>query len=206
MSGLATSKLSIIDHSSKTVIFQPSPFLQRHIDQLESTLPSQCVCLDVGCGSGRDIAFLMRRGWHAWALDAQAGAMERVKQLAAYLDVQDRLEVLARVKLLHDGQWRFKDSGVDITNKKFDLILNIRFLSRPFWKQVPSMLNLGGYFVFSHFVDQGEYEQPKKSHRVEVGELKKVFGAMKNMEIVDDVIELAEDGRPLQCMVVRRTL
>jgi SAM-dependent methyltransferase len=206
INGLASDKSPILDRSDKPIFFQPSPFLQRHIDQLETTLPSQRVCLDVGCGSGRDIAFLMRRGWRAWALDAQVGAMERVKQVSTYLDVQDRLEVLARAKLLHDGRWRFKGPEIDLSNKKFDLILNIRFLSRSFWKQVPSMLNIGGYFVFSHFVDQGEYEQPKKSHRVEVGELEKMFGDMKNMEIVEDVIELTEDGRPLQCMIIRRVL
>lgn len=204
--GIATNQAPNIDHSDKTVLFQPSPFLQRNIEKLELTLPDQRVCLDVGCGSGRDVSFLMKRGWHAWAFDSQAGAVERAKQVATHLGVLDNLDVLARAKLLNNGFWRFKDPAADLKGKTFDLILNIRFLSRPFLNQVPSMLKVGGYFVISHFVDQGEYEKPKKNHRLNVGELKEVFGDMENMEILEDEIDSAEDGRPLQCMIVRRIL
>lgn len=41
--------------------------------------------LDAGCGAGRNLVFLMREGFDVWAVDADAAAIARVRQLAKQL-------------------------------------------------------------------------------------------------------------------------
>jgi SAM-dependent methyltransferase len=42
--------------------------------------------LDAGCGSGRNVAFFLRHGFDLRAIDADAGAVQAVRQLAATLN------------------------------------------------------------------------------------------------------------------------
>lgn len=249
------------DTAAQHVLFQPSPFLSHHIELLEQQQDkSSWTCLDVGCGSGRDIGWLLSRNkkWRACAFDYLAGAMVRTDLVVRNLSVGEQLDVLAQVKLTNSGQWQLISNGwwnelhnqdlqelqdsqeeivkrlamvelenqdksklyalkelldVLLPNEKkkiyecgFDLILNIRFLSRPFLLKVPELLNVGGCFVISHFVDDEryDYKQPKKSLRLKSNELKELFGGMDQMEIMKDVVEEIEDGRPVNSVIVRR--
>lgn len=238
------------------LLFQPSPFLMSNIETLEQSLPKDTpwTCLDIGCGSGRDVGWLLARGnqWRASALDSLAGAMVRTDLLVQNLNVAPQLDLLAQAKLMNNGQWKLisnawwnehhnqdtkelQDSMDEISKRlamtelestdkdlysfsdfykhlkpdspsTFDLILNIRFLSRPFLLQVPDLLNVGGYFIISHFVDDEryDYKQPKKSLRLEMNEISNLYSNMSNMEIVKDVIEEIEDGRPINSIMVRK--
>ncbi|KAI9256832.1 hypothetical protein EDC94DRAFT_615911 [Helicostylum pulchrum] len=246
------------DNDDQHVLFQPSPFLSSNIELLEQGLKErdEWTFLDVGCGSGRDVGWLLTRNkkWRASAFDYLAGAMVRTDILVRNLHVAQQLDILAQVKLMNNGQWQLisnawwneqhnqdtkelQDSQDEITrrlamvelensNKKelytfkelyhhllpktkydtFDLILNIRFLSRPFLLEVPQLLNVGGYFIISHFVDDERYnyKQPKKSLRLQVNEISELYGKMSQMEVIKDVIEEIEDGRPVNSIIVRR--
>src|SRR5678815_5094636 len=44
--------------------------------------------LDVGCGSGRNLVYLLRSGYEVFGVDADPTAIERVRQLAASLAPQ----------------------------------------------------------------------------------------------------------------------
>jgi hypothetical protein len=49
-----------------TFLFEPSPFLLKHIDMIESTLLEECAvlrCCDIGSGSGRNAGYLSTRGF-----------------------------------------------------------------------------------------------------------------------------------------------
>ncbi|KAI9477136.1 hypothetical protein BDB00DRAFT_859344 [Zychaea mexicana] len=245
------------------LLFRPCPFLMQHINWIEKQT-QQHRCLDIGCGSGRDVAWLLSRQplWNVYALDSLKGAVERTHQLTKNMGVHDRLVECLQAKITSEGKWKTFDedspavtaknnttatagtsptSGttttinntIAITNgdiddksrrfspgvstdtffqdklgcSQFDLILTIRFLVRSLLPQLPQLLAVGGYLVISHFVEDGvhEYEQPRKDHRLQLGELAALYGSMANIEIVVDVIEQIEDGRPVNSVVIKRT-
>ncbi|KAG2195656.1 hypothetical protein INT47_002895 [Mucor saturninus] len=248
----------ISDTDEQWLLFQPSPFLMAHMDTIELPLRRRLkkdtpwTCLDIGCGSGRDVGWLLARNkqWHASAFDSLAGAMVRTDLLVRNLNVGRQLDLLAQAKLLNNGEWKLvsdawwdpheetqelQDPTEEIAKRlamtaleskdtasytfpqfynrlrptaphTFDLILNIRFLSRPFLEQVPSLLNKGGCFVISHFVDDPtyDYKQPKKSLRLQMNEISQFFAKFDDLEIVKDVIEEIEDGRPINSVIVRK--
>ena len=90
---------------------------------------------------------------------------------------------------------------------QFDLILTIRFLVRPLLPLLPKLLAVGGYLVISHFVEDGvhTYDQPRKDHRLQLGELAELYGSMDNVEVVTDVLEQIEDGRPINSVIIKKT-
>jgi SAM-dependent methyltransferase len=226
--------------TKKQLLFKPSPFLENHIEEIEGSLSknkSPWQVLDIGCGAGRDVGWILTREgqWRASAIDYLSGSMDRTETIVRNLNVDQYMNTLAQAKLMPDGQWKliantwfprrpaitvtstdeqeprpfqaFYNTLLPTAKAKFDLILNIRFLSRPFLNQVPELLNEGGYFLISHFVHDPtrfEYKQPKPSLRLELNEIRRFFENIKDMEIIYDVIDKSEDGRPLNSILVRK--
>ncbi|KAI8883162.1 hypothetical protein K501DRAFT_250040 [Backusella circina FSU 941] len=233
---------ALCQHSVKKpwFLFQPSPFLEENIQLIENGLSSRkngatWTCLDLGCGSGRDIGWILARNkyvlsnakWRVSAIDSQLGSILHTESMINNLDERESLDMLAQAKLMSDGSWKVvsnllkKDSIMDpelgyfnynlfsalnVDKAQFDLILNIRFLSRPFLRQVPDLLKVGGYFIISHFLHDEDhpYQQPKRSHRLEKGELRDIFDCTSNMEFIKEEYGKAEDGRPIQSVIVRK--
>ncbi|HEX7241358.1 MAG TPA: class I SAM-dependent methyltransferase [Longimicrobiaceae bacterium] len=52
---------------------------------LKGRFDSVRTVLDAGCGSGRNLVYLLRSGFDVFAVDRDAGAVERVRRLAASL-------------------------------------------------------------------------------------------------------------------------
>ncbi|RUS19197.1 hypothetical protein BC937DRAFT_87849 [Endogone sp. FLAS-F59071] len=264
------------------LLFHPCPFLASNIVFIERSLalrhpPLQQSsstefrpwrCLDIGCGSGRDITWLLSRSearWTATALDAWTGAVERTRALFESMKFGGRVECLAQAKVMADGGWRLISpaqrpaeaqqqelDGVDknappvladtrssnsnpnisaTPSKKeifspglptstffshlfpnnsssptFDLILTIRFLSRPLLPHLSQLLAPGGFLLVSHFVDDPnyEYDTPRPEHRLRRGELAEIYGALEGLEIVIDKVDKVEDGRPVNSVLVKR--
>lgn len=62
--------------------------------------------LDAGCGSGRNLAYLMREGFDVWGVDENPVAIDRVRQLAARLAPRlpaDRFRVERIEALSHES-------------------------------------------------------------------------------------------------------
>lgn len=234
---LWTADTTMIEHgppSQRWLLFQPCPFLARHIDLIESRLNGgKKTCLDIGCGSGRDVAWLMAsKGWHVYALDSSNGAVERTQALAEHMGVKDHLVKTMQAKVMADGGWKSFDEtkggeGISLSKEQqyspgmpvdqffrdkmgcnqYDMVVTIRFLVRSLLPQLPDLLKPGGMLVISHFVDDGvhEYDQPRKSHRLQLGELAELYGQRQDLEILVDVIEEIEDGRPVNSIIVSVT-
>ncbi|KAI9262144.1 hypothetical protein BDA99DRAFT_537491 [Phascolomyces articulosus] len=226
------------------LLFKPCPFLMQHMEWIEKET-QQHRCLDIGCGSGRDVAWLLSRPplWKVYALDSLKGAVERTHTLTKNMGVHDRLIQCRQAKVMADGGWKTfdentspteqqqqqgKEKGDKIKDSKakrfspgipsneffenklgcsqFDLILTIRFLVRPLLSQLPKLLAVGGYLVISHFVEDGihTYDQPRKDHRLQLGELAALYGSMKNVQVVTDVLEQIEDGRPINSVIIKK--
>lgn len=229
------------------LLFQPCPFLANQIDRIEQSLSNSkppgtlLKCLDIGCGSGRDVAWLLSRPlsrWKVYAIDSLRGAVERTAALASNMGVDDRLTV-TQAKITAEGSWKTLDGSSSNNNEelsttapqdkrvrfspgipteaffsrllgseqKFDMILTIRFLVRALLPQLPSLLNVGGFLVISHFVEDGvhQYDQPRMDHRLRLGELAELFSAMPGTEVIVDIIEEIEDGRPVNSVIVQNT-
>ncbi|KAF7730302.1 hypothetical protein EC973_002546 [Apophysomyces ossiformis] len=223
------------------LLFSPCPFLEANMDRIEQDLAGRndLRCLDIGCGSGRDTAWILSRArpWTITALDSLRGAVERTEALTAHLGSRDRLKVV-QAKIMANGAWKDikhvpsgeeekegkAGTGLDRLEQKrqrfspgvstteffgaeqFDLVLTIRFLVRSLLPQLPQLLRVGGYLVISHFVEDGvhTYDQPRKDHRLALGELRKLYESMENMQVLVDVIEEIEDGRPVNSVVIKR--
>jgi len=67
--------------------------------------------LDAGCGTGRNLVYLLRSGFDVWGVDESADAIERVHRLAASLtpDIGDDHFRVERVETMS-----FDDSSMDI--------------------------------------------------------------------------------------------
>jgi tellurite methyltransferase len=59
--------------------------------------------VDLGCGSGRDTAELLRRGWRVLAIDAEAEAIERLLARSDLGSAAGRLET--QVARFEDAAW-----------------------------------------------------------------------------------------------------
>jgi hypothetical protein len=65
-------------------LFSPSSFLEEQISRIESTLTNSNYWMcDIGCGSGRDLAWILARNsyWSVCGVDDWYGALERTSQL-----------------------------------------------------------------------------------------------------------------------------
>jgi SAM-dependent methyltransferase len=240
------------------LMFNPAPILEESIASIEQSLKSRTnnselqkrlSCLDIGCGSGRDLAWLLSRKavdgspiWRATAVDSSHGATNRTSTICENMGLSDQLDGAVNAKVAANGLWRLLkrddpnkqvnttvkkggkpiaaigDDTIDFFSKtvqqqinntippKHDLIITIRFLVRPILPYLPNLLNPGGYIIISHFVDHEEYEydQPRQDHRLEVDELRNLFGSMNGMSIVVDKIEQIEDGRPVNSIIIRK--
>lgn len=216
------------------LLFQPCPFLAKHMATIESQLARRgddtWHCLDIGCGSGRDVAWILSHSprWRVSAYDSLKGAVDRTFKLAENMNVADRLNV-TQAKVMADGAWKTFDEETEkrvllqeqtkkerfapgipasqfLGEAKYDLVLTIRFLVRPLLLYLPSLLNKGGFLVISHFVDDGvhEYSQPRKDHRLQLHELRQLYGGMEDVEILVDTIEEIEDGRPVNSFILKK--
>ncbi|ORZ03051.1 S-adenosyl-L-methionine-dependent methyltransferase [Syncephalastrum racemosum] len=210
------------DEGPPALLFRPCPFLAAQLPLIQAAKNGTSLsCLDIGCGSGRDTAYLLTRGWHVDAIDSLPNAVERTLQLATHMRVHAKLEAW-QVKIMANGAWheqknmregipkeeRFAPGvpmDVYFSGKQYDLVLTIRFLVKTLLPDLPRLVKPGGYLLISHFVEDGsEYRQPRKEHRVQLNELSSLYGAQKDLEVVIDVIEKIEDGRPVNSVLIRK--
>lgn len=210
------------DAGPPALLFRPCPFLAEQLPRIHATRRDTApTCLDIGCGSGRDTAYLLTRGWHVDAIDSLPNAVERTLHLAAHMGVDAGLQAW-QVKIMANGAWHeHKNSREDMpkeerfapgvpmdayfSGKQYDLVLTIRFLVKSLLPDLPRLVKPGGYLLISHFVEDGsEYRQPRREHRVQLNELSQLYGAQEDLEVVVDVIEKIEDGRPVNSVLIRK--
>ncbi|KAL0089507.1 hypothetical protein J3Q64DRAFT_1728941 [Phycomyces blakesleeanus] len=219
-------------------LFRPSPLLSNHIQDIEASIVGKLQCLDVGCGAGRDIVWLLARNnrWKVSAIDSLPACVEKTKAMGRAWNVSDRLTVTC-AKVMANGRWQSRtdntlqndDMLMDRLERKkarlapgipvdsffailpdprppFDLILTIRFLARSMLRQLPGLLKVGGYLAISQFVDHPDYDykQPSKEHRLSVNEISDLYMSIGCMEIIVDIIDEIEDGRPVNSVLLKR--
>src|SRR5689334_4726890 len=101
--------------------------------------PTDALVIDLGCGDGRDIVELLRRGWRVVAVDAEP---EALRQLAARkLPGEDRLSPI---------EARFEEVpmplGVRLVNSSFAMPLCDPSAFATLWQRIREALPIGGRF------------------------------------------------------------
>ncbi|KAI9291460.1 hypothetical protein K502DRAFT_326277 [Neoconidiobolus thromboides FSU 785] len=206
------------DYEYNRLLFSPAPFLLRNLKLIETILNERFghkphwSTLDIGCGSGRDMAWLAfnNKKFHLYGIDCVQTALNRVELLFSNLNLQTNLKQLIRLKFLPDSTFKlytknqtliYNDIGkIPFINvNKFQLILCVRYLERASFIHLYSLLASGGILLFSTFLHLegcSDYEPSLESgKRLLPGELVKEFGSQ--FQVLIDCIEYSEDNRPL---------
>jgi SAM-dependent methyltransferase len=197
----AAQELGIIvrGDEGQEVLFRATPLLERNIPLIEANVLKGHRALDLGCGSGRDLAYLARRDlrWSVTGVDNVSAAVSRTRILLESLRAKDFDVVCANIT----------ESG-DIVPPLlgcFDLVLLIRVFPRPLFPRIHRLLVPGGYLLFSHFTDKHgvEYLSPGKEKRVQPGDVEGMLEGVEGWRVLEAGGEECEDGRPMWSVLAR---
>jgi tellurite methyltransferase len=143
------------------------------------------LAVDLGCGTGRDTAELLRRGWTVLAVDGEPEAIERLRRRAD-VDGDARKRLQTCVARFEDAEW----PPADLVNASFSLAFcPPRAFSR-LWDHVVRSLRPGGRFSGHLFGDRdGWADEPEMTFltRAEVE-------ALLDPLAVERLDEVEEDG------------
>src|SRR5262245_27152228 len=132
--------------------------LTRAIALFESEGKADRHAVDVGCGDGRDVVELLRRGWRVTAIDGHPEAFERLVSRPD-LPHQDRLMT---VQAAFEG---LKLPKADLVNASFALPFCAPAHFPALWQQVVGSLGRGGRFAGQLFGDRDDWaSMPDRTH------------------------------------------
>jgi len=176
----------VVSGVSSARVWKPSEFLEGSFQKILSALPlnstpsdKKRVAIDVGCGSGRDAVFLalaLGPSWEVVAIDNHTKALQRAAELAT----KEGCEITCLDRDL-------RKTGM--SDLRADLVHGSRFLCREMFPEIRDVvLNPGGVFVWSHFLEGCEvYAPPRKpSRQLMHGELKTTFVDEAGFEVIHD--------------------
>ena len=104
--------------------------------------------VDLGCGQGRDTFAMLERGWRVLAIDAEAGAIERLRGRAGD---EPRLET--RVASFADAEW----PPADLVNAGYALPFCPPAHFDALWERIVTSIRPGGRFSGQLFGDRDEW-------------------------------------------------
>ena len=115
--------------------------------------------VDLGCGNGRDTIEILRRGWSVLAIDAQASAIETLKNRPELDELKTML--VTKVSRFENAIW----SGVDFVNSSFALPLCRKTDFLDIWQRIYDSLRSGGRFSGQLYGDRDEWAgNPTNTH------------------------------------------
>lgn len=105
--------------------------------------------VDLGAGSGRDTAELLRRGWRVLAIDREQDAIDRLRKLAG----GDSARLETRVARFEDADW----PESDLVNASFSLPFCPPDSFPGLWRRIVDSLPPGGRFSGQIFGEHDEW-------------------------------------------------
>jgi tellurite methyltransferase len=106
------------------------------------------LAVDLGCGTGRDTAELLRRGWRVVAIDSEEEAIERLR---AWIDSDERLTAV--VSSIERGAW----PRARLVNASFALPFVPPDAFPDVWERIRRSLEPGGRFSGQLFGDRDDW-------------------------------------------------
>ncbi len=107
----------------------PSRWLQDHLP------PERGSCLDLACGSGRNLRWLAAQGWRVTGVDRDAEAIGPLRAVAEVIEAD-----------IEAGPW-------PLTDRTFDLVLVCNYLWRPLLDTVLASVAPGGSLIYETFAN-----------------------------------------------------
>lgn len=138
------------DYYEKTGARPPRETLIRALDAFDREPAGDRLAIDLGCGGGRDIVELLRRGWRVLAIDAEATAIEG---LAARDDLPETGVLNTAVGRFEDLEW----PPADLVNSSFALPLCRPAAFPRLWSRTVASLVPGGRFAGQLYGDRDEW-------------------------------------------------
>lgn len=178
--------------------WSPCELVLRCIEGIEAKVKGPGVLLDVGCGVGRDMIYCALRGWHCIGLDNRHPLLKKAALFGALHET-------------HIDPVRFelrRDTKLILREGLVDLLLVSRFLHRPsldaLWRQV----RVGGFVVYSHFLDGCQHTAVGTPSTIEGyfldGELESLLSKTGLFQLMSSERTVLPDGRPLTNVIAER--
>jgi len=125
-------------HVEKPMRSAVEPIVKKYIE-----LAKPGNALDIACGIGRNTHYIADKGFSVDAVDISDYALGEVKNIATIKKVETDLDTY------------------NLEINKYDLIININYLSRRLLPQIKEALKSGGLIIFETFiVAHGDFAQP----------------------------------------------
>lgn len=125
-------------HVEKPMRHNVEPLIEKYIGEAEVGK-----ALDIACGVGRNTHFLAEKGFVVDAVDISDYALSQVKDIATIKKFEVDLD------------------SYNLEKNKYDLIVNINYLSRRLLPQIKEALCSGGVVIFETFIiAHGDFIQP----------------------------------------------
>ena len=118
----------------------PRATLLLALDRFEEERAPPGLAVDLGCGTGRDTAELLRRGWRVLAVDAEEEAIRRLRERPDVAADAGRLST--QVAGFGDATW----PEADLVNASFSLPFCPPAAFDALWERVAGSLRGGGRF------------------------------------------------------------
>lgn len=125
-------------HVEKPMRKSVEPLVEKYIDNAKVGN-----ALDIACGIGRNTHFLAEKGFVVDAVDISDYALSQVRNMATINKIETDLDTY------------------NLEINKYDLIVNINYLSRRLFPQIKEALKSGGVLIFETFIiAHGDFQQP----------------------------------------------
>jgi tellurite methyltransferase len=124
------------------------------VERAEALVPpgdQERYALDLGCGAGRNTRFLLSRGWHVTAVDAEPEAIAAVSEIKNenLTVVQSRFE-----------EFDFGEARYDLVCAQFTLPFTPHDKFPTVWARLKMSIKPGGYFEGQFFGTRDEWNTP----------------------------------------------
>eukprot|EP01063_Lacrimia_lanifica_P039498 TRINITY_DN8690_c0_g3_i1.p1 TRINITY_DN8690_c0_g3~~TRINITY_DN8690_c0_g3_i1.p1 ORF type:complete len:337 (+),score=44.85 TRINITY_DN8690_c0_g3_i1:91-1101(+) len=186
---------------SQAKLWRPTPILVEWVERLEGMLGGPGSMADIGCGHGRDMAFLTARGWQVSGVDNRAVLLDHAVHLCsryggAYADKHKPTTLAADLR-----------KAFPLAPLSTDLVVVVRFLLRDTLESIRACVRPGGFILYSHFLEGCHLVGPKTpktpSHYFARGELEEIFSADEFDVVLSQESKLS-DERPIIDFIARR--
>lgn len=136
----------------KTGFRPPRPTLLRALDAFDREPAPEAprFAVDLGCGNGRDVVEMLRRGWRVLAIDAQESAIEG---LLARPDLPPEPMLETRMARFEETAW----PEADLVNSSFALPFCPQHRFPELWQHIVDSLRRGGRFSGHLFGDRDSW-------------------------------------------------
>jgi tellurite methyltransferase len=164
---------------------EPRATLLFALERFEEEESRERRAVDLGCGTGRDTAELLRRGWTVLAIDGEAEAIERLRGRRDLPPSAGR-RLQTRVASFAEAKW----PPADLVNSSFALPFCVPQAFPGLWERIEASLRPGGRFSGHLFGDRDGWSDDAEMTFLTRGRLDALLASLE----VEQLEEVEEDG------------